>query len=135
MLVDFPGGDAGWQVHAQLAAPQAPVEDIFRILLRLHDGIEQVLALVQMFPDPPFLHAEDPDDGLGDACLLDFGHIDGAPSGAGGAARERSHHPAHVHVFNVPEFAEEVEDEPPRLFVAQGLQLGGIRGAVEFVEN
>ena len=132
-LADPLGGGAGRQVHAQLAAAQPAVEDVLGVLFRLDDGVQQPFAVVEVFADAPLLHADDLDDLVLDAALLDLGDVNVAAAGRLGPVRQRADHPADVDVLQVAEFADEIEDEPAALLVAQPPQPGvvGLLGQLE----
>ncbi len=61
-LADLAGQDPLGQVHAELPAGQPAIQDVFGVTVRFEQRLKQVLAVVQMLADAPFLHADDLDN-------------------------------------------------------------------------
>ena len=127
-LADPLGRGAGRQVHAQLAAAQPAVEDVLGVFLRLDDGVRAaVLPSSRCSRMPHFCMRMILTISSRDAALLDLGDVDVAAAGRLGPLRQRADDPADVDVLQVAVFADEVEDEPAALLVAQPPQSPVVR--------
>ena len=130
-LRELPGPHVLRQVHAQLLAHQAAVHDVVRIVVRLQDGLQEVLAFVQMFGHAPFLEADDGDVRVEPARFLQLQDVDGAAVLFGvRAARERIGDASHVHVLQIAVEPHEVEDDVPHARIANLSEFGVARAGI-----
>ena len=118
----------GGKVHAELPTRQAPIEDEVRVLVRLENGTEQVLALVEVFGDAPLLEADDVKTGHGGLGHLRLHDVDAATASAGnGMPGERTGDAPDIDVFDRAEEAQGVEDDRANAHVAEFEQRGILR--------
>ncbi len=122
-------------VHAQLPASQSAIEDVLRVFVSLEDGVQQALAVVEVLAHAPFLHADDVYDLLVGPLQLEGGDKNVAAAEEHVPAGEGADDPPDVDVLQVTVLADEVEDDPATLVVAEAFEFGiGVAGR-RAVEN